>query len=567
MITLVLGPIPSDISPENLHILSPYSFIGKEKTHPNWHQHSYTHPDFNPSTFSQFSAYYLNEELLPKLCTHLNKIHQTNHTPLFWRMILMPFLVEFWGLFSTCSLTLCTALDTLGNTPVNTEILSKENKWVFNDMTDFGKKGLMNPTFIYWILSRLTHSFRIQTWTTHDIPYEVPTHPPRKTAKPDSRSRRAHLIPGFSTAQLTFLSLLLTIKTKLKPTKMRPRPIKITANPNTPISENLQINTHFKTHCMPEFEELVLQLLPLAYTTHFQTFQKKAETLTYLPNALRLISTAFCAKEQIKYYMANAIESGEIIIGAQHGGSYGIDRIHLTSQECEINHKLFISWGWQSQNNTSQNIIPLASPLCSKYAEKHQKKNSDIVLVSTHIWPLGLNALFSEFIGSDWTNYVKTKCQFIASLTPETLTKFKYRPHPHALGSLSDIPVISQEFPSLSLSKGSFENVLLQASLLVLDHTSTTLNLAVAANTPFIILLPNAITFCPEAATLFQEFEKVGILYRSPTDAAEKINTCPNIQAWWQSTEVQAARKTWMHTYARTHKTPFLEWTKALWNL
>jgi putative transferase (TIGR04331 family) len=327
------------------------------------------------------------------------------------------------------------------------------------------------------------------------------------------------------------------------------------------------VQTLWETIFVPGFEPFAAGVLPQTVGSHFERFCRRAQKIKYKSGGLRVMGTAFYDHEQIKFYLAFAQEAGEIIIGSQHGGSYGIDRFHFSSFELEIKHKLFLSWGWESQDSVQKNVLPLSSPLCSRYAEKHRFKNDSVILVSTHIWPLGLGLYYSELIGSDWLDYVRRKIELISTFSPSLRDRFFYRAHPHKRASLSELPTLKKEFPDLKLCEGPLKNHLLSTSLLILDNPSTTLNFAAAANTPFVLVLHPKTAFCSEAEPFFRDFEKAGMLFSSPKSAAEHINRLGDIPSWWHSSEVQSARKRWCEKYARTNPQVFFEWAKTLWNL
>src|SRR5262249_38507185 len=110
---------------------------------------------------------------------------------------------------------------------------------------------------------------------------------------------------------------------------------------------------------------------------------------------------------------------------------------------------------------------------------------------------------------------------------------------------------------------------LLKCRLAILDYPGTTLAQTLAANIPTICFWNNDQWLSAERAQpLFDALKKAGVVFDSPESAAEHLDKVhPEIEAWWQTDQVQAARAQWCEQYAQADPRWFWKWVKALWAL
>jgi len=83
-----------------------------------------------------------------------------------------------------------------------------------------------------------------------------------------------------------------------------------------------------------------------------------------------------------------------------------------------------------------------------------------------------------------------------------------------------------------------------------------------AANVPTIIYLsPDLMKPREEAEPYFNPLRRCGVIHDSPEAAAEHLNYIHhNIEGWWNSGDVQDARKIWVRQFARTDSFWWWRW-------
>ena len=263
------------------------------------------------------------------------------------------------------------------------------------------------------------------------------------------------------------------------------------------------------------------------------------------------------------------VESGGQIITTQHGGNYGNEKVYSLVSETEYAQFKFVSWGWIHQEDYSLNAYPLPSPYLTKYENRHNQKNNDLIFVGTRVH------LFNYRYDShpqplEQLTYLKNKKEFFLGLDKKIFKNSLYRPYLSSTnGCLNDDSYILKYFPTLKIVKGELHPQILSCKIIILDHPGTTLNIAMAANIPMIGFWDKkAWAMCRQAIPFFDELEQVGIIFETGEEAAKKVNEIwGNVQEWWNQPEIQSARKSWCYQYARTSKTWWLDWIKFLWQI
>jgi putative transferase (TIGR04331 family) len=122
-----------------------------------------------------------------------------------------------------------------------------------------------------------------------------------------------------------------------------------------------------------------------------------------------------------------------------------------------------------------------------------------------------------------------------------------------------------KEYGVKKFHKGrDFYQQFMLARLIVCDHLHTTWLEALGNNRPLIAYYhPEIYCFRKSAMPYIDLLKQVNILFDSPIDAADHLqNVYPDIDSWWNSQEVQEARREFVYRYARTSEKWADEWVK-----
>ena len=134
------------------------------------------------------------------------------------------------------------------------------------------------------------------------------------------------------------------------------------------------------------------------------------------------------------------------------------------------------------------------------------------------------------------------------------------------------------DIPNLLNKAGYFENIdsssdkmlvaLGKSRLCVCTHNATVFLETLVMNFPTIIFWnPSHYEIRSEAAPFFDLLVEAGILFYTPEAAAKKVNIVEhNVNEWWFSDQVQAARTEFCERYALTSSEWLEEWSTFLFN-
>jgi putative transferase (TIGR04331 family) len=259
--------------------------------------------------------------------------------------------------------------------------------------------------------------------------------------------------------------------------------------------------------------------------------------------------------------LGNAIDAGERVMPAQHGGTYGWGDALSISAECDYAHDSFISWGWTDQQEYAGRFVPLPSPLLSRNLGKPTGANGDIVMIGHAMRAFNPRL---DFVPCS-LEYRRRKPRFIGALLPEVAARLRYRPY-HLPETFEDSTWLNGIYPRLPIVEGLLDEAMLAAKLVVLDHPGTTLAISLAANIPTVACWDRDLwPLARQAEPLFNQLEDAGILFGEPEAAAAQVNAVwPRVQDWWNEPGRQEVRRAWCHRFARASTHWQFDWLTKL---
>jgi putative transferase (TIGR04331 family) len=153
-------------------------------------------------------------------------------------------------------------------------------------------------------------------------------------------------------------------------------------------------------------------------------------------------------------------------------------------------------------------------------------------------------------------NYRNEKFNFIQSLNRECFENFYFRPYFTEHGSLPEIKYLKNKFNGLRIYSKDLTANLHKLSILIIDHPGTTLNISMAWNIPTIFYWDQKYwDTCQQFEPTLHKLKIAGIFHESGQNAAVFLNSIyPNIEEWWNSKQVQEARKEFCQNYALGNK-------------
>ncbi|MDI7174384.1 LIC12162 family transferase [Leptospira santarosai] len=249
----------------------------------------------------------------------------------------------------------------------------------------------------------------------------------------------------------------------------------------------------------------------------------------------------------------------------QHGGGY--DQYLVFPHE-KIEYESsdgFISWGWS--NKSSNKIMPLPSPyfvnLLKNYKDNNKQKN-EILYISTEHFAYYVR--FHSTLRSDsQLSYLKEQANFISHVSSELKSNLIFRTsilfgwnNIEFLQANAFLPKISQDESLISRMRN--------AKVVVIDHLATSYIECIALNIPTILYFKeDFFGYSDKLKPYLMNLKDAGIYHESSDFAVRFLNENYNqIENWWNSSKVQAARQNFLAEYGKIDKNWFSHWKQLV---
>jgi len=524
----------------------------------------------------------LYERLLFNLAISMNEVHGEEHGMRYWRIIIGPWLFHYLSVLYDRYLYIDKATSEY---PEFETILLSEKSFVIPENTvDFIQLVADDPynlqIFSKILLTKVDRDFEAKEFPIRHI--ESRTNKRNYSCFKSLNKKKiinTLLSVGSSKNNIFMFSPYLT-KYVIFRIALKSRGKILPIFPEDTIMRTTQIDIgkrellgtlSFEEQC--EFEKLVLSFLPsdipLCFIENYKALKEEAlKEYTLNPKAI-LSWIGWYFHEKFKIWAAHMSERGVKLIGAQHGGNYGLDRyMWAMEHEIEINDK-FYTWGWHYEE-FGDKVKPLpASILVGKKSRNKSSLNKEHILYARIAWPRFLYRMQYP-TNNHLEAYHEYMITFIRRLDTRIRAVLKLRLFFQDYGGdvlkrLHDAK-INIQLDNLSIP---FQSSIDSCRLFVCDQISTTYAEALAKNIPTIIFFdPDMYIHRIKAESCFDDLQRVGIMHYSPESAAKKVNELYDIvDEWWNDGETQWARSKFCSLYARSSSDGINEWVNELMNL
>ena len=244
-----------------------------------------------------------------------------------------------------------------------------------------------------------------------------------------------------------------------------------------------------------------------------------------------------------KLLVAEWADEGTKLLYHQHGGGYGIDRVHAIEEyETRVADRYF-TWGWTAKNPKVQPLSPPALHTPSK-TRRH-------ILLSCVNYPQPVYRLhFHPMPGTIQTMHRQT-CDFLAKLRDHK--NLLIRPYSSDYGWGFE-EMMRGTAPSAAFDDRRTSPFVryAQSRLVVHNYLGTGYLETLALDIPTVCFFDsNTYAFRAAAQPWIDALERVGVLHRSGGAAAKFVVGLENdSDGWWRKSEVQQARLDFTQRYA-----------------
>lgn len=510
------------------------------------------------------------EELLPELSFALNNFHGTNWSDRYWRILIGPWLGYFTQMvfdrfevlkkaYATGSISgfrrlspaviTCPPADSAAFTRLYPTDFWNQGVFDFIQLNEFGKTGEAIES------ASLMAKFDPSKTETENNQQPLTQRFIKKAINFESRlwvrSNEAFIISDYLPRKL---SLRLQMALGQMP-RLRRRII-----PQLPSQDiHRKLFKLENTPGKPGFGRLIRQLIPLQIPQIFLEGYKnliKESSRQQWPKKPRFIFTANNQynDDLFQAWAAEKAETGTRFVLGQHGGHYGTGKWSFhEDHEISVSDR-YLSWGW-----TDQKKVNIRQAVCLPIPEEttlDYDRKGGVVVVTTTI-PRYSYWMYSVMVARQWLDYFEDQVTFTRNLLKHIRASATIRLYSRDFGWDQKLRW-TEACPDVTLDDGRIKmKTLMQKSrLYVSTYNATTFLESMRLGMPTVFFWnPAHWELRPEAKPFFDRLAEVGIFHKSPQTAAKHVNKIwDDVDLWWNSTPVSAARREFCGRFAAADK-------------
>lgn len=507
------------------------------------------------------------------LSKRFNRIHNENHSTMYWKIVLGAWLRWYINIVYTRYVNLMDVIDNYED--FTTTLLSKKNHITPIDTLNFrnlSQTDEYNLQIYSRIFEALGMNYPTKSPENENISIYEGDNNINSVSYKFLKKLVAELLHKFQDKGSIFLVASYFDKSEilkfLVKTAGKVYPIMKRMPPISPakLCEEKRVHLRAIEYENSVFEIVLNKLLPfdvpICYVEGYEAVKQYVKSNNPRKPSVIFSSNSWYFEEDIKLWAANSKESGTTLIGTQHGGNYGsIVYPHEVEFETDITDRYY-TWGWEKKN-CSAHVIPFyATKLSGKKIIGAHNSKQGILFVATDIFRYPLYISRHPFLLKIYFNWQEI---FMSKIAVNIRPFFRIRLHRDDRDNEMNIRWASFA-PDLHLDTldKPFISSLRECRLYISDHLSTTFVEALSANKPSILFWhPESCDLNDDAIPYYEMLKSAGILYHTPEEAAEKVNSVyQDVEGWWNESEVQFAVKTFCNRYAKTANNAHKLWLK-----
>jgi putative transferase (TIGR04331 family) len=521
------------------------------------------------------------EGLLVQLSQVLNKLHQTNHSVRYWRIVLGPWLLRFIQVFLDRYRSICNAADSdkVTNTWITLGFLEK---LIPNDLLEFNEWQLEDQ-YNHYLFSEIIRSVEKIPWEEKkDIDFSLPKLLPNQISfKKQFKGFIFRLIEQWPKVIPDSLQTISFIDTYIKPIDLLRLQFSIgmmpllyrTRKKISPIELNGQMRGEINLGPRKnQFESILAKCLPFQipkiYLEGYSKIVQSAEEMFPKKPKVILTASAHHRDDYFKFWAGGEVERGAKLAISQHGGNVG-DALWSTndSHELKISDRYF-SWGWIKPDENK--IVQMPSSMLASVKGKVRPKLKGTILCVSCSFPRYSYVMFSAPTSSIVLKAFEFQEKFFRVVSPEIHELLIMRLFMFDRGWEEKLRWHdSDASPKIYQGEKSLYNHLSENRLCICFYNGTPLLETFVANYPTLLCWdPNYAEFNKTAQPYYNTLREAGILHDTPEALAREIKKIySDPMSWWMSHEVQEAREKFCDQFARTSKKWHKEWKGELLRL
>lgn len=284
--------------------------------------------------------------------------------------------------------------------------------------------------------------------------------------------------------------------------------------------------------------------LPVSLLEGFSKYRNAVHAYAVVRPKAVYSANALHANLPFKILAAEWRECGTKLLYHQHGGGYGVDKVHAFEEYETRVSDYYFTWGWSSAN------YPKVGPLSPSMLHVPKGKKRHILLICDDYPVVFYRLHFQPMPGGIEIMHSET-CEFLTAWRDCKTLLIRAHVHDYSGKFMSMMRKVAPDATFDDRSVSSFQRFS-QSNLVVHNYLGTTYLETLALNIPTVCFYdPNVYAFREEAKPFMDELASVGILHQSGRSASHFVASIANdIDGWWSQAEVQHARSRFVKNYA-----------------
>lgn len=322
------------------------------------------------------------------------------------------------------------------------------------------------------------------------------------------------------------------------------------------------INIAFSDNSDEFIYDMLFQLMPICFIEGYQELNQSVMELKW-PKNPRFIFTcnSFDTDELFKAWTAMKVINGSKYIVGQHGANYGTYSYMNPSVE-EVTADSFLTWGWEDGLIQHK---PMFITKKINLKEKEYDSHGRLLFIQDMLY----HRADTWDRNAEHEIYFNQQKIFYNNLSIKPKESVTLRLHSsYILRNPNEKKLWLDHDKSVYVDSGNspIEELIKKSRIVVFSYDSTGMLEILSKNIPVIAFWENQLDCIRESAKIYYEsLHKAKIIHFSPESAAEQINDIwENIESWWESHEVQNARKLFCNNYAKRSNKPVNDLSKYL---
>jgi putative transferase (TIGR04331 family) len=306
---------------------------------------------------------------------------------------------------------------------------------------------------------------------------------------------------------------------------------------------------------LPEFERVLentlMNLIPACYLEGFSDLLQDSTCQGWPENPKAIFtSNSYSSDEVFKCWAGSRVDSGSKLVIGQHGGNFGMTPMAIhESHQIKIADR-WLSWGWEKHSEPK--IVPVGNFKLKFNALKHDPAGNALIVSMT--LPRYSYYLYSVPIAGQLNRYFDDQLCFMDSLDESIKKKILVRMYPEDRGWNQKMRW--QHYRSDIRFDNSNQTLLKSLSksrIFVGTYNATTYLETFSVNMPTILFWdPYFWEINAESHFYFERLKEVKVFHETPQCAAKHlVKIWDDVDAWWFSSEVQAAVKDFLDTFSK----------------